>query len=113
MIPQESEHNFMYKILLIGIAGLIGTVARYGLSGWVDERWGASFPAGTLAVNLAGCLAIGFLFPATAEKYLVDPAVRSAILVGFLGGFTTFSSYAVQSLNLLRDGEIFVASVNI
>src|SRR5438552_5138895 len=103
----------MYKIFLIGIAGSLGTLSRYWLSGWADQWWGGTFPAGTLIVNLLGCLAIGFLFHATEERYLIDPALRSAVLVGFLGGFTTFSSFAVQSFNLLRDGEIFLASANI
>jgi len=103
----------MYKIFLIGIAGLLGTLSRYWLSGWADQWWGGTFPFGTLIVNATGCLAIGFLFHATEEKYLVDPVVRSAVLVGFLGGFTTFSSFAVQSFSLLRDGEILLASANI
>ena len=102
----------MYKIFLIGIAGLGGTLARYWLSGWLDRWWGGSFPFGTLIVNLTGCLTIGFLFHATEEKYLVDPVVRTALLVGFLGGYTTFSSFAVQSFNLVRDGEIFLAGAN-
>ena len=103
----------MYRIVLIGIAGLAGTLLRYWMSGWADERWGTSFPAGTLLVNLIGCLAIGFLFHTTEERYLVDPVVRTAILVGFLGGFTTFSSFGIQTFTLLRDGEIFLAGINI
>jgi fluoride exporter len=103
----------MYKILLIAAAGLVGTLARYWLSGWADQHWGGAFPTGTLVVNLACCLAVGFLFHATEEKYLVDPAIRSAVLVGLLGGFTTFSSFGVQTFNLFRDGEIFLASANI
>jgi CrcB protein len=103
----------MYKITLIALAGLIGTLSRYWLSGWGDQWWGGTFPFGTFIVNACGCLAIGFLFHVTEEKYLVDPAVRSAVLVGFLGGFTTFSSYAVQSFNLLRDGELFLAGANV
>jgi CrcB protein len=103
----------MYKILLIGVAGLAGTLARYWLSGWADSRWGSTFPIGTVIVNLVGCLAIGFLFQATQEKYLVDPVIRTAILVGVLGGFTTFSSFAIQTFNLLRDGEFFLAGVNL
>jgi fluoride exporter len=113
MNSRGREQNFMYKIVLIGVAGLIGTLARYWLSGWADQWWGGTFPMGTLIVNLVGCFAIGFLFHATEERYLIDPIVRSAVLVGFLGGFTTFSSFAIQSLNLLRDGEIFLASTNI
>ena len=103
----------MYNILLIGVAGLAGTLARYWLSGWADSRWGSTFPIGTLIVNLVGCLAIGFLFHATQEKYLIDPVIRTAILVGILGGFTTFSSFAVQTFNLMRDGEFFLAGVNL
>jgi CrcB protein len=103
----------MYKILLVGVAGLAGTLARYWLGSWADSRWGPTFPIGTLIVNLVGCLAIGFLFHATQEKYLVDPVIRTAILVGVLGGFTTFSSFAVQTFNLLRDGEFFLAGVNL
>jgi CrcB protein len=113
MVFCGSEQNFMYKVLLIGVAGLLGTLARYWLSGWADRWWGGTFPVGTLAVNALGCLAIGFLFHATEEKYLIDPAMRSAVLVGFLGGFTTFSSFAIQSFNLLRDGEMLLASTNI
>jgi CrcB protein len=103
----------MYKVLSIAIAGLLGTLARYWLSGWADARWGATFPIGTLIVNLTGCLLIGFLFHATGEKYLVDPVLRSAVLVGFLGGFTTFSSFGIQTFALLRDGEMFLAGVNV
>ena len=103
----------MYKISLIAVAGVIGVLARYWLSGWADRWWGGTFPFGTVLVNATGCFVIGFLFYVTQEKYLVDPTIRSALLVGFLGGYTTFSSYAVQSFNLLRDGEIFMASANL
>ena len=101
----------MYRIFFIGISGLAGTLARYWLSGWADERWGMTFPIGTMIVNLTGCLAMGFLFHATAERFLVDPIVRTAILVGFLGGFTTFSSFGIQTFTLLRDGEVFLATL--
>jgi len=100
-------------MFLVGVAGLAGTLARYWLSGWADERWGMTFPIGTLIVNLVGCLAMGFLFHATAERFLVDPIIRTAILVGFLGGFTTFSSFGIQTFTLLRDGEVFLATLNI
>src|SRR5262245_22674404 len=103
----------MYKVALIGVAGLIGTLSRYWLSGWADQWWGGTFPFGTLVVNLLGCFVIGFLFHVTEERFLIDPIVRSAVLVGFLGGFTTFSSFGIQSFNLLRDGEVFLASANI
>ena len=103
----------MQTILFIGTAGLLGTLARYWLSGWVDSTAGGTFPAGTLVVNLVGCFLAGFLFHALSEKYLVDPVVRLTILIGFLGGFTTFSSYGIQSFNMLRDGEFFLVILNI
>src|SRR5437867_3516080 len=102
------EQKFMYRILLIGVLGLFGTVVRYWVSMWVDDWWDGPFPLGTVIVNLLGCLTIGFLFHALVEKQVVDPTVRAAVLIGFLGGFTTFSSFAIQSVNLFRDGQIFL-----
>src|SRR3989304_2841830 len=86
----------MEQILVIGVAGLLGTLGRYWLSGFFDERAGATFPVGTLAVNLIGCFLVGFFFHALTERYLVDPVYRSAVLIGLLGGFTTFSSFGIQ-----------------
>lgn len=103
----------MSKIALIGFAGLIGTVARYWLSGWVAQRFGETFPTGTLVVNLSGCFLVGFLFQLTEERFLVQPALRTALLIGLLGGYTTFSSFAMQTLTLLRDGEWMLATMNV
>jgi CrcB protein len=108
-----SAELLMERILFVGFAGLIGTLSRYWLSGWVDAKFGQTFPMGTLVVNLAGCMLAGFLFHMLTEKYLVDPITRTSVLIGFLGGFTTFSSYAVQSLTLMRDGELFMATMNV
>lgn len=102
----------MERILSIGIAGLAGTLARYGLSEWVDAKFGFTFPLGTLAVNLAGCLAAGFAFHSLTERYVVDPLIRASVLAGFLGGFTTFSAYALQSFILLRNGQVLIATIN-
>lgn len=107
------ENVVIQKIACIGVAGLLGTLARYLLSGWVARKAGETFPTGTLVVNLVGCFLAGFLYQLTEERFLVDPVVRAAILVGFLGGFTTFSSYGLQTLTLLRDGEIWFAALNI
>ncbi len=96
----------MERLLAVGLGGLGGTLCRYLLSGWVARRHGESFPAGTLVVNLTGCLLIGFLYHLLEERLLIDPILRTGILIGFLGAFTTFSSYGLQTFTLLRDGEL-------
>lgn len=103
----------MLRVLFIGLAGLVGTLCRYWLSGVLARRYGETFPAGTLAVNVAGCFLIGFLFYMFQERYVVGQTARSVVLVGFLGGFTTFSSYGLQTFTLLRDGEVAYAAANV
>jgi CrcB protein len=103
----------MYRFLLVGLAGLVGTLARYVMSVWIDDRLSQTFPVGTLAVNLLGCFLAGFLFHLTEQKYQLDAVVRTAIFVGFLGGFTTFSSYALQTVNMVRDGSVLLAGANV
>jgi CrcB protein len=108
------EHKYsMQKTILVGVAGLIGTLLRYWLSGLVARGYGETFPWGTLVVNLVGCFLAGAVFHVTEERFLISPTLRTVILIGFLGGFTTFSSYGLQTFTLLRDGEIGWAAVNI
>jgi fluoride exporter len=101
------------KILLVGLAGLLGTLCRYWLSGVVVRRYGETFPAGTLAVNLLGCFAIGLLFQLMQERYDFSETARAAVFVGLLGGFTTFSSYGLQTFALLREGRPGLAAANV
>lgn len=103
----------MGKLLLIGLAGFIGTLSRYWLSGVVARRYGETFPMGTLVVNLVGCFMVGLLFYLLQERFLVNQTVRTVILIGFLGGFTTFSSFGLQTFTLLQDGEFGLAALNI
>jgi CrcB protein len=103
----------MPRFLLIGLAGFVGTLARYWLSGVVARRYGETFPYGTFAVNALGCLLAGFLFYLMYDRFLASPTSRSVIFIGLLGGFTTFSSFGLQTFTLLRDGEIFLALLNI
>ncbi len=103
----------MPRFLLIGLAGFVGTLARYWLSGVVARRYGETFPYGTFTVNALGCLLAGFLFYLMFDRFLTSPTSRSVIFIGLLGGFTTFSSYGLQTFTLLRDGEIFLALLNI
>jgi CrcB protein len=103
----------MARIFSIGFAGFIGTLLRYWLSGVIARRYGETFPYGTLAVNLFGCFVIGLLFYLFYDRALASPTLRTTIFIGLLGGFTTFSSYGLQTFTLLRDGELFLALANV
>lgn len=103
----------MGKLLLIGVAGFIGTLSRYWLSGMVARRYGETFPMGTLVVNLIGCFLVGLLFYLLQERFLVNQTVRTVVLIGLLGGFTTFSSFGLQTFALLQDGEFGLAALNV
>lgn len=103
----------MSKLFFIGLAGFIGTLMRYWMSGVVARRYGETFPAGTLVVNLAGCFLVGLLFYLMQERFLVNQTVRTVILIGFLGGFTTFSSFGLQTFTLLQEREVGLAFLNL
>ena len=103
----------MQRLLLIGFAGLAGTLGRYFISVLLARRFGESFPVGTIIINVLGCFLAGFLFYVMQERNLVSETVRLAIMVGFLGGFTTFSAFGLQTFTLFRDGELFLALLNL
>jgi fluoride exporter len=103
----------MQKTLFIALAGLTGTLLRYWLSGLVARQQGESFPWGTMAVNLVGCFLAGIVFHLAEERLVLSPNARTIILIGLLGGFTTFSSYGLQTFSLLREGQIGLATLNV
>jgi len=102
----------MNKLLWIAVGGLVGTLCRYFFSTWVDERSHSSFPYGTLAVNLTGCFFAGLLFP-LFERIAVPADLRLAVYTGFLGGFTTFSAYGLQTIVLSSGGMFSLAAINV
>lgn len=103
----------MYNILLIGIGGFIGSIARYliGISVHrsLDIYW---FPVGTLAVNIAGCFLIGLLGGLLEYRQLSHPEIRFFLFTGILGGFTTFSAFGYETFNLFKDGHILLSFLN-
>ena len=101
------------ELLLIGIGGGLGAVLRFGLHRWVQGLADSPFPSGTLAVNLLGCLAVGFCAAALATPTALRPELRLAIMVGLLGGFTTFSTFGLETVALLDCGRIGLALLNL
>jgi CrcB protein len=105
----------IWSYLWIAIGSAIGGVLRFLCSGLIAERIGEVFPWGTLAVNVAGSFVIGFFFTLTGPdgRLLVGAPARQFVMIGLCGGFTTFSSFSLQTLNLARDGDWLRASTNI
>jgi fluoride exporter len=102
----------MHKLAWIALGGLLGTLCRYAMSSWVDERSHSQFPYGTMAVNLMGCFVAGLLFP-LLEQATISPELRLAVFTGFLGGFTTFSAYGLQTAVLASGGMMSMAAMNV
>jgi CrcB protein len=105
----------MVAYLLIALGGALGSVARYWLSGIVAERYAHAFPWNTLTVNVSGSLVIGVLAALTEPpgRWLASPGVRQFFIVGVCGGYTTFSSFSLQTLTLLQDRQWLYAGGNI
>ena len=103
----------MSKLFLIGLAGFIGTVGRYLISDVIAKRYGETFPVGTLVVNLVGCFLVGLLFHLLEERTQMNDTVRAVVFIGFLGGFTTFSAFGLQTFTLLQDRQFGFAVLNL
>lgn len=95
------------------MAGSLGTLARYWFSGLVQRAAGSGFPWGTLAVNVSGCFLFGLVWSLAEYRLTIGGEVRTVVLMGFMGAFTTFSSFAFETSQLLRDSQWFLAAANI
>lgn len=102
----------MNQVIAIAVGGALGSVMRYGLSTWVHALAGRGFPYGTLAVNVFGCLAMGFLFVLLVERMGESAVWRAGLLIGVLGGFTTFSTFSIETFNLIEQGAMAKAAGN-
>ena len=104
----------MLQVFLVGAGGFLGAILRYAVGGWVhnlsNNAW---FPYGTLVVNSAGCLLIGFLSELAENRSVFGPEVRLFLFIGVLGGFTTYSSFAYETFSLARDTQNLAAAANI
>ena len=102
----------MLKIVLIFVGSGLGGTLRYALSGWIQRMTTGAFPIGTLLVNVTGCFLIGFLTTALSGRVMIREEYRVALLVGVLGGYTTFSTFGWETFVLLNDGQYWRAALN-
>ena len=101
-----------FRLLLLALAGALGTLSRYGLGRLIHQTSATSFPVGTLVVNTLGCFTFGLIWAASEEQTWLDEQSKLFILVGFLGAFTTFSTFAMDTTDLFRNGQWLSASLN-
>ena len=103
----------MTKWLLIAAGGALGSVLRYAVQGWVQRAANVSFPVGTLAVNVIGCVLVGFLAAVLTGPVLIREEYRLGLTVGILGGFTTFSAFGLETFILTSHRQIWLAGLNV
>jgi len=102
----------MLKILAVGAGGFLGSVLRYLILGWLSQL-GPTFPWATLVVNVSGCFVLGLVAGLTEERWVISPEIKSFVIFGLLGAFTTFSTFSYETMALLREGQMPGAAVNI
>ncbi|MCA1833978.1 MAG: fluoride efflux transporter CrcB [Actinomycetota bacterium] len=103
----------MRATVLIAIAGAAGALARYGFENSVSRRFHGAFPLGTFVVNITGAFLLGFLFTILTERFRISPSYRSAITIGFLGAYTTFSTLMLETVRLWEDGAYLIGMANV
>ena len=102
----------MKEMLWVGLGGFVGANARYLLGGWIAARFGSTFPYGTLVINVTGSFILGLIM-GTLEGHVLSPVVRLALAIGFVGAYTTFSTWTYATMRLLEDGSWELAFANV
>jgi CrcB protein len=103
----------MANVLIIGIGGFVGAISRYWIALWIGQRWGRNFPLGTFVINVTGSFLIGLLMTLMAERFTENPQWRLLLVVGFLGAYTTFSTFEYETGALMKDGEWLYSVLNV
>ena len=103
----------MRAVVAIAVAGAAGALARYGLDGFVSRRQGGAFPWGTFVVNVTGAFVLGLVFTLATERWGLSPWLRSALTIGFLGAYTTFSTFMFETYRLAADRALGLAAANL
>jgi CrcB protein len=112
-MEQAETETTMVNIFFIGIGGFLGAISRYGVALWIGQRWGRNFPLGTFLINISGSFLIGLLMSLFTERFMVNPQWRLFLVVGFLGAYTTFSTFEYETGALMKDGEWLIAMLNV
>jgi CrcB protein len=109
----NTYEQHMGNYLLVGASVFLGAITRYAVGLWIGQRWGRSFPLGTFVINVSGCFIIGLVMTLFTERLMINPQWRLLLAVGFLGAYTTFSTFELETGNLLRDSEWMLAAMNV
>ena len=111
-MPQR-RHVKVGDYLIIGAGGFIGAIVRYVVATWIGQKWGRTFPLGTFVINVSGSFVIGLLMTLLTERFMVNPLWRLLLVVGFLGAYTTFSTFEYETGKLFKDSELLLAGLNV
>lgn len=103
----------MKELVAIAVAGALGSVGRYSVGRWAYEAWGSHFVFGTLVVNVTGCFLLGFLMQVGVASDRLPATLRLALTTGFLGAFTTFSTFGYETVRYVEDGSLALAAINV
>ena len=103
----------MHNFILISLGAVLGANARYWITDWAAQKWGSDFAFGTLILNISGSLLLGLFITLASDKLFVDPRWRMFFAVGFLGAYTTFSTYTLESFNMMAAGNWHLGLINL
>ena len=103
---QERKLSALLKYLMVGVGGCLGSILRFWVGGYIGSRMGTRFPYGTLVINVTGSFLIGLVFALMTARTHWSPNWRYLIPIGFIGGYTTFSSFEYETLRIIQDGQI-------